>query len=39
VRHMGLNYSNMWGRTGFGYDFAHSLDVGLVYKVPYYSER
>lgn len=36
---MGLYYSNMWGNTSFGIDFAHSVDVGAVYRTPYYSEK
>lgn len=36
---MGIYYADMWGTSGFGIDFAHSLDVGAVYRTPYYSEK
>lgn len=39
VEHMGLYYTNMLGNTSFGIDFAHMLDIGLIYRTPYYSEK
>ena len=39
VQHMGLYYKTMFGNTGVGFDFAHSLDFGANYKIPYYTER
>ncbi len=36
---MGLFYNLMFGDTGVGFDFGHSMDLGANYKVPYYSER
>ena len=39
MEHVGLFYSLMFGDTGVGFDFGHSFDVGINYKVPYYSDR
>ena len=36
---MGLYYTAMLGNTSFGFDFSHALDIGMTYKLPYYSER
>ncbi len=39
VEHMGLYYNLMFGDTGVGFNFSHSLDFGANYKIPYYTER
>ena len=38
VKHMGLFYEFI-DANGFGYNFSHALDLGVNYKVPYYTER
>ena len=36
---MGVFYKMRVNNTGFGLDFGHSFDLGMNYKLPYYSER
>jgi len=39
VKHMGLFYEMIEPISGLGYKISHSMDLGLNYKIPYYSDR